>query len=300
MRKREVDMNEPLMNPGQQLESYQPHKPEMMRALEEAQAQGQASQGKGLVENILHGVSQKPSGEFEGITHFPKYLKVVSDYLGDELDYTYAIVACGGAFRLGWDTAEWNCDIGAIQNTYGDAEATFRNGVAALGREFKMLWREGNEWGQPGNGTKEDFKAFIKKQIDQGHPLISLGPVGPPEAGIITGYRDGGDTLLGWSGFQGIAELWPRQTFSDEGYFVTDAWWDGKGGHIQAVMSLGDITGPRADAKWIVRNAIAALEGRQEGSVAKGVAAYDAWKKALLGASKSDFGKGCPLANTTS
>jgi hypothetical protein len=169
-----------------------------------------------------------------------------------------------------------------ISHTYNDAETLYRYGITALGRGFKMLWREGNGMSQPGTGTKDDFKAFVKEQIDGGKPLISLGPVGPPEAGIITGYRDGGDTWLGWSLFQ-----WDEKTFIDEGYFFTDKWWEAS--DFFGVMALGDITAPRIGVKQIVQNAVSALEGRQDGKCAKGIAAYEPWKKALLNASECDF-----------
>ena len=276
-------MSEPVQKPGSQTapEGYSPKDmPEILKLAEQAR-----DQPKDLAENVLRGVPKAPSGDFEGITHFPKFLKAVSDYLGDELDYTYAIVASGGAFRLAWDTTGWNMGSGAINHTYGDEEATFHYGITALGREFNMLWREGNAFGHPGMGTEEGFKAFIKEQIDQGRPVISLGPVGPPEAGIITGYRDGGGTLLGWSSFQGEKYFWPSQAFDDEGYFICDTWWDG----MHAVMSLGEITGPRMGVKEILRNAIAALEGQTEGDFARGLSAYDAWKNALLGAKRKDI-----------
>jgi len=233
-------------------------------------------------ENILHGVPKVYYGAFGGITPFPICLKSVSDYLGDELDYMFAIVACGGAFRFAWDTTGWDGGNVGISHTYNDSEIPYRNGITALGRNFKMLWREGNGMGKPGNGTKDDFKVFIKEQIDAGKPLISLGPVGPPEAGIITGYRDGGEILLGWSLFQ-----WDKKTFTDEGYFFTDKWWDSN--DFFGVMSLGDITATRISTKQIIKNAISALDGRQEGKHAKGIAAYNAWKNALLNTSECDF-----------
>ena len=233
-------------------------------------------------EKILRGVPKAHYGAFGGITPFPICLKSVSDYFGDELDYTYAIVACGGAFRFAWDTTGWDGGNVDISHTYDDSELPYRYGVTALGREFKMLWRDGNGMDVPGNGTKKSFKEFIKEQIDACKPLISLGPVGPPEAGIITGYRDGGDTLLGWSLFQ-----WDEKTFNEDGYFTDDKWWDAP--DFFGVMSLGEITAPRFVVKQIVQNAIAALEGRQEGKHAKGVAAYDAWKNALLNATENDF-----------
>ena len=233
------------------------------------------------MEKILHGVPKAYYGAYGGITPFPICLKSVSDYLGDELDYVYASVACGGAFRFAWDTTALNGGNVDVSNAYPDAETPFRLGVTALGRGFKILWREGNGMGKPGSGTREDFKAFVVGQIDGGKPLISLGPVGPPEAGIITGYRDGGETWLGWSLFQ-----WDEYTFSEEGYYTTDKWWDES---LFGVMSLGDVTESRMSAKQIVKNAVAALEGRIEGKYAKGTAAYDAWKRALQNPAEGDF-----------
>ena len=136
-------------------------------------------------ETILHSVPKAFYGAFGGITPFPICLKSVSDYLGDPLDYTFAIVASGGAFRLTWNTTEWDGGNVDIAHTYDDFETPYRNGITALGREFTMLWRGGNAWGHPGNGTKEDFKAFITEQIDKGKPVISLSPIGPAEAGIL-------------------------------------------------------------------------------------------------------------------
>ena len=232
-------------------------------------------------EKILHGVPKVHYGAFGGITPFLICLKAVSDYLGDELDYAYAIVASGGAFRFAWDTTTWNLGNVDIVFAYDNQERPLRQGITALGREFKMLWRTADT-------TKEDFKAFIKEQIDMGRPVISLGPVGPPEAGIITGYRDGGDTLLGWSVFQD----WAWKAFDDEGYFITDTWWEAKDfPGIVGVMALGDIVRPRFDERQILQNAVAALEGRQEGSYAKGIAAYAALKKALLDAKEDDLTK---------
>jgi hypothetical protein len=233
-------------------------------------------------EKILHGVPKAYYGAYGGITPFPICLKSVSNYLGDELDYTFAIVACGGAFRFAWNTTELDGGNVDISHTYNDSELPFRYGVTALGRDFKMLWREGNGMSKPGNGTKEDFKAFIKEQIDSGKPLISLGPVGRPEAGIITGYRGNGETWLGWSLFQ-----WDEKTFNEDGYFTDDKWWDAS--DFFGIMSLGNITAPRIGTKQIVQNAISALEGRQEGKHAKGIAAYEPWKNTLLNATESDF-----------
>jgi len=285
---------QPDQNPNQTPEGHGPREvPEIMRLAQEAQAQteaqgaSQAALSSGGSGSVLHGVPKVHYGAFGGITPFPVCLKAVSDYLGNELDYTYAIVACGGAFRFAWDTSEWNPGNVDIMLAYDDAELPFRYGITALGREFKMIWRESNALRHSGNATKEDYKAFIKEQIDLGHPVISLGPIGPGEAGVVTGYRDGGNALLGWSVFQD----WACKTFDDEGYFVTGTWWEE--GDFHGVMALGDIHAPRWGVEQILPVAIAALEGRQEGKYAKGVAAYGPWKQAILGADKHDFAMKC-------
>ncbi|MCL2351442.1 MAG: hypothetical protein FWC55_02800 [Firmicutes bacterium] len=42
-------------------------------------------------EKILHGVQKAYYGAYGGITPFPICLKSVSDYLGDELEYTFVM-----------------------------------------------------------------------------------------------------------------------------------------------------------------------------------------------------------------
>ena len=290
-------MSEPQKKPNQAPESYiPPDIPKIMRlAAEQAQTQAQSTSqsavSSGGSGSILRGVPKAHYGAFGGVTPFPICLKAVSDYLGDELDYTYAIVACGGAFRFAWDTTEWNPGNVDIMLAYNDAELPFRYGISALGREFKMIWREDNVRCHPGNASKEDYKAFIKEQINLGRPVIGLGPIGPGEAGILTGYRDGGDALLGWSLFQD----WEKLELHEEGYFITDAWWGA--GDFHGVMALGDVAGPRWGIEQILPIAIAALKGRQEGNYAKGIAAYDAWKKAILAADKNDFAMDCMEMN---
>ena len=276
-------------------EGYQPRKPEILSMAEQARAQSQQSPEQnpsalsgGEPPKILRGVPKVHYGAFGGITPFPICLKAVSDYLGDELDYAYAMVASGGAFRFAWNTAEWDGGNVDIALAYAEAERPYRQGVEALGRGFRMLWRVGNAWGHPGEATKEDVKAFITEQIDLGHPVISLGPIGPAEAGIIAGYSNGGNALLGWSLFQWDGDGMGRD---EEGYFITDKYWDE--GDFVAVMSLGDVAGPRFGAKEILRNAIDALEGRLEEKYAKGIAAYDAWKAALLAAGENDLTLAC-------
>ncbi|MBN1891815.1 MAG: hypothetical protein JW780_03475 [Clostridiales bacterium] len=135
----------------------------------------------------------------EGITPFPACLHSVLNYLGQDIDYCYLMAATGAAFRERWNTKIWdggNVDIRVICE---DPDEAFRKAFVAAGRGVSMIKRE--------NSGKDDFIRVIRKEIDAGRPVIALGIIGPPEASIITGYRNNGNTLLGWNFFQEMPEF---------------------------------------------------------------------------------------------
>lgn len=225
---------------------------------------------------ILLGVPRVQYGP-EGLTPFPACLRACANYIGIDVSYDYAMAASGAAFRLTWDETQWN--LGNVDSvfTYDDPERVFRQGIESTGCSFRFLGRE--------NSTKEEFIAFIKPQIDKGIPVIALRIIGPPEACIVTGYRNGGNTLLGWNFFQDNPELNRDVTFDQSGYFITDRWWDNP--ETLAVMALEPADTGKADVKTILNNAIDAMTGRKCGVYAKGLLAYEAWIKAV--ADDSDF-----------
>jgi AraC-like DNA-binding protein len=230
---------------------------------------------------ILYGVPKVRYGAFGGCTPFPICLKAVANYMGMELDYEDAVVLCGAAFRLVWDTTAWNAGNVDVIFTFDDPAMVYRSGIEALGREFRLLGRDGSAVG------KDAFIAFIRERIDKGIPVIALGIIGPPEACVITGYRDNGQTLLGWNCFQDSPEFASGVKIDESGYFETSSWWENR--DTTAVMSLGEETGGPQALKAIIERAILALEPKQHGKYAKGIAAYDAWKKAIL--DESQFGE---------
>ncbi len=216
---------------------------------------------------ILYGVSKVGYGVYGGCTPYPICLKACAEYLGEDLGYEYTMVTSAAAFRLAWNNDFWDLGNVDIYHTVTESNAVYGLGAKALGREFEILEREQNT-------TKEEFKEFIKRHIDEGYPCMALGIIGPPEACIITGYREDGDVLLGWNFFQ----EWMSCDKDECGYFVTRDWWNEE---TQAVMCLGAIESEKASTDNIIRTAITALEGREEGSFSKGINAYDAWEKFL-------------------
>ncbi|WP_068786473.1 RNA polymerase subunit sigma-24 [Paenibacillus phocaensis] len=235
---------------------------------------------------ILYGVPRVEFGA-AGITPFPMCLKASANYLGQEVSYDSILAGCGAAFRLTWDTTAWNGGNVDVIFTFDDAVKVYQLGVEMLGREFKLLGRTSKLTvsdpakfaGVRMNGDKADFQAFIKSEIDKGMPCIALGVVGPPEACILTGYRENGEVLLGWNFFQDSPEFAADLQFDESGYFISRHWWENA--DTVAVISLGHKTGNPITDKEIVANAIEVMEGRLCGNYAKGLLAYDAWKKAV-------------------
>lgn len=235
---------------------------------------------------ILYGVPKVGYGVY-GCTPYPICLKAAANYLGEDVDYDYAMACCGAAFRLVWDETGWNGGNVDIMLAFDDPVMAYQSGIEALGRTFRLLGRENRltrsdpaKYSSLESGaTREDFMAFIKEHIDRGIPCIALGIIGPPEACLITGYRDGGKTLLGWNFFQDSPEFAARVDFDDSGYFITDAWWENE--DTVAVMSMGDKDIAPMTPRQLVDRAVTVLTGRRHGDYAKGIAAYDAWKRAI-------------------
>ncbi len=243
---------------------------------------------------VLYGISKVQYDE-SGCTPYPMCLKSCANYLGQDVSLDFTMVATGAAFRLTWDTTSWNGGNVDVIHTFDNPEEVYRLGVEALGRDFQIITRANTPCevklsSKYISDKKSDFINFIKNRIDKGFPCIALGIIGPPEACIITGYRDNGETLLGWNFFQDAAEFATDVKIDESGYFVSEKWWENN--DTIAVISLGEKDKPLISYKAIVENAIKVMTGRRlemksGTTLAKGIMAYDAWKKAVL--TESDF-----------
>lgn len=228
---------------------------------------------------ILYGVPKVAYG-LGGCTPFPLCIKACSEYLGKSVSYAKAMAESGAAFRMVWDTEEWDGGNVDACHTFDDPEKVLACGLRSIGQSFKILSRGAET-------TKEDFMDFICREIDEGNPVIALGIIGPPEAGIVAGYRDGGRTLLGWNMFQDYPENGAAVQYEENGYYITDAWWENP--ETIALIATGGAQEKPFEPLEVLRNAIEVLEGRMHGTQAKGIFAYDAWKEALL--KEEDFPK---------
>ena len=222
---------------------------------------------------VLYGVPKIHYGAFGGITPLPICMKAAANYMGIDLDYAEAIVCSGAAFRFTWNETCWDGGSVADIFAFDDPLKVLRCALESVGYEYNLIERNATT-------KKSEFIDFIKEHIDKGLPVMARGVVGPPEMGLITGYRDNGNTLLGWSVFQDYPEVAGNIRFDESGYYITDQWWENE--YTNAVMSFGKATGKRLTIKTVIENAIAVMTPRRHGDYAKAGLAYDAWKKAIL------------------
>ena len=225
---------------------------------------------------ILYGVP-RVAYTFEGCTPFCVAMKACLNYMGQQVDYAYIMAITGAAFRLRWNTSCWDGGNVDIMNIYEDRFEAFRRAFAAAGRSFGILQRE--------KASKEDFIRFIKAEIDEGRPVIAFGIIGPPEACLVTGYRENGRILLGWNCFQENHEFAKAVTIEENGYYATDGWWENES--TLALIAVGEKQEALASHKEILTNGIDILtkekvvfydeDGKPEAEYAGGQKAYDCW-----------------------
>jgi len=229
---------------------------------------------------ILYGVP-KVEYTYEECTPFPSCLKACLNYMGQQADYSSLMAAGGAAFRLRWNVDKWDGGNVDIQNVYEDPLEAFCRSFSAVGRKVRMLSRKGL--------SKEDFMAFIREEVDNGRPVIALGIIGPPEACILTGYADNGETLLGWNFFQGNPEFDRERETHECGYFITHTWWENE--CTSLLMAIGEGAGEPTPIKALLENAVDVLTkeriviydpcNSEKRVFAGGQAAYDAWAGAI-------------------
>lgn len=164
----------------------------------------------------------------------PSVLRALTEYLGDEdygckhcqamnpnaktgCSYAFFLGVTGAAFYLSWKEG-WHGDNMAAFYLSDDAGAMEKNAFKAVGYAFQWVVRE------PDRDNEALFRQQVIESIGRGMPVIGYGVVGPPEPGIITGYDESGEVLIGWSFFQGIPDFSAGVEFEPSGYFRKRDW----------------------------------------------------------------------------
>jgi len=236
---------------------------------------------------ILYGVT-KVAYSFEESTPLAMSIKSALNYLGEEIDYTNILSAMGAAFRLRWNKDYWDGGNIDVLNIYSSQYEVVNKSFASAGYDYNIFYRY--------SSSKDQFKDIIKSEINQGKPVIALGIIGPPEAGVICGYQDDGETLLGWNVFQEQKDMVGEVVLHDNGYYTTKTWWDNPS--TFAIITIGKNKNDKTSNLEILKNGyeiltttdidVATETGKIRDHFHGGVKAYDAWEEAIT--DDSQFG----------
>jgi len=228
-------------------------------------------------------------------------LRALTEYLGEKdygcrhclaknpncktnCSYAFFLGVTGAAFYLSWKEG-WHGDNVAAFYLAEDAAAMEKNAFQAIGYQFEWVVQEPNR----DNGAA--FRQRVVESTRRGMPVIGYGIVGPPEPGIITGYDEDGDVLIGWSFFQNMPEFSAGIEFEPSGYLRKRDW--AKDTH--SLLIIGEKQ-PKPSLKETYRAAIEfALKVTRTPMVRpeadapewyrkrhNGLAAYAAWAEHLL------------------
>jgi hypothetical protein len=224
----------------------------------------------------------------------PAVLRAVTEYLGDPdygcnkcraknpncqiaCSYAFFVGVTGAAFFVSWKDG-WHEDNQSHFYLDADLSAMEKHAFKALGYPFERLMHE----------QHAQFESRIIASLQRGMPVISYGIFGPPEAGLITGYDENGDVILGWNFFQNFE---PGVETEPSGIYRKRNW-------VKDVTSLV-IVGPKGVrpplketyraalvyALKVIRTPLVRPEpGAPEAYQHRhnGLAAYDAWAAHLL------------------
>jgi hypothetical protein len=234
---------------------------------------------------VLEGVPRVQFGKSEcgGSISFPSSLATCMNWLGEDsaYDYTYLLGTSGAAFAMLWSQEPWvyipdltDPAIGA-----GWLEPVER-AFGSIGYGFEFLKKTEGE---------AALRQRIVESIREGRPVLATGVVGPPACGIITGYDEGGEVMIGWSYFQEMPGHGEADDFEPCGYYRKPNWY----ADTHAVILIG----PKGKAPPMAETLRGALQWAVELADTPtllgcycGPAAYTAWAEALL--QDEDFPEG--------
>lgn len=201
--------------------------------------------------------------------------------------YSFFVGVTGVAAFLSWKPG-WNDNSAAFYMS-PDPEAPERWGLRALGYGYHWVERQGGE-GSLLESDHANYRQQIMKSVQKGIPVVGYGVVGPPEPGIITGYDEDGEALLGWSFFQNIPVFNQGVEFEPNGYFRKRDWF--KDTHSLLIVDEKQTPPPLRDIyrqalQWMVQVARVPMVRPESDAPewyrgrANGLAAYTAWANSM-------------------
>jgi len=213
---------------------------------------------KAILENV------PPIGYNIHLCPFPGSLYAYLEYVKEPCDYDYIMGVTGAAFRRLWNRDDGgNVDLSYLGGKPYDYIFNAL-GLNTLGLEYL-------------SAEKVKMVKAIKESINKGRPVISFGIIGPPEAGLITGYDKDGEILYGWNYFQEKKDK----------YYEKSDWFEAMDKNTGLIV-IGDKKSNRpsdretfiTSLKWAINLERTAKRSDLPNHVS-GLSAYEAWATGL-------------------
>jgi hypothetical protein len=196
---------------------------------------------------------------------FPGSVEALLKYIGEPVAYEYIMGVTGAPFRRVWNRD----DGGNIDLMYFGIEP-HRRLFEALGFDYRVVPRS----------DRAAMLDAVKTSIAAGVPVIAFGIIGPPEAGLVAGYGEGGDVLLGHSYFD-------FASYGTSRYYEQRNWFEEMERNSIGMIVLGERR-PRPEPRdvlissleWAIDLARTAERPNLPDHVC-GLAAYEGWARGL-------------------
>jgi hypothetical protein len=177
---------------------------------------------------------------------------------------------CGSAFKLAFDV-ERSLATTSLDAGVTDLNDRIRVAVNGSGFEPEVLSR--------GEFDKAAAVDQIRGSLKRGIPIVSLGPLGPPEFGVIAGYDSDEDAVIGWSMFQAMPEFCEGVEFESNGMFRLRNWFES----LEGLTLLGRPcpVDRREVSLLALQRGLLLLRQDRSYQYATGQAAYAEWTRLL-------------------
>lgn len=191
--------------------------------------------------------------------------------------YAFFMGVSGVASFLSWKPG-WEGDNVEIMYMSDDPGAPFDHAFRAAGYEHQVVGME------EGRDNEAFFRRQIIESLQEGRPVLAFGPIGPPEAAIVTGYDEGGDVLIGWNFFQNIPEFNVGVELEPSGQFRKRGWFNYPPGFSFILIGQKRLRPPLSEIyhqalAWMLQVTRTPVTS---GGRPNGLAAYTAWADQLL------------------
>ena len=210
---------------------------------------------------------------------FPAAITSMMEYLGEDMgveimrahdtDWMHragndAFAAASGiGFALLWDRSLCAGAMDLLQA--GPYDRGIDNAFRWAGWSYKRV-------------SGEDMKSAAAAAIAAEKPFIALGLTDVPEAALVCGCDESGDTLFGWSHFQdGMKTI-------ENGMFVSSGWTE----RTWEIIVPDQKTGRSADLRHVLSEGVRIMTQTDADGYCAGQAAYDAWIAALEASEGAD------------